>query len=233
MKSLPESERPYEKCLKRGPEVLSDGELLSVILRTGSVGMSSLAMCNELLQVLGDSAYPGLTGLIHIPTEDLMKIRGIGSVKAVQLKCIGELSRRISREQIRPHVSFTSPASIAGYLMEKLRHEEQEVFVALILDTKNQLLKELEITRGTVNATLITPREVFIQALKYHGVNLILAHNHPSGDPTPSLQDRTVTEQFIRSGAMLGVQVLDHIIIGDKVYYSFEEEGLIEKSLLT
>lgn len=229
IKELPESLRPYEKCLQSGPAVLSDSELLAVILRSGVQGCNSLSLANQILSLTKDTSYPGLLGLMHMSLPDLMKINGIGKVKAVQLKCIGELSKRMAAAAARPQLSFNNPVTIARYYMEHLRHEEQEVLLVMMLDGRNHLLGEQMISRGTVGATLVTPREVFIEAFKFHAVGLILVHNHPSGDPTPSECDMDITERISRAGELLGVKLLDHIVIGDQKYVSFREQGMLSQ----
>ena len=228
IRELPESERPYEKCIKWGPSSLSDSELLAVILRSGVQGTNSLVLANQILSLTKDTSYPGLLGLLHMSIPDLMKVNGIGKVKAVQLKCIGELSKRMASAVARPRLSFNEPITIAKYYMEHLRHEEQEVLIVMLLDGRNHLLKEETISRGTVNGTLITPREIFMEALKYHAVAVVLVHNHPSGDPTPSECDREITERVYTSGELLGVKLLDHIVIGDQKYISFREQGMLD-----
>ena len=227
IRELPESSRPYEKCLQWGPSVLSDSELLAVILRNGVQGTNSLVLADQILSLTKDTSYPGLLGLLHMSIPDLMKVNGIGKVKAVQLKCIGELSKRMASAVARPRLSFNEPITIAKYYMEHLRHEEQEVLIVMLLDGRNHLLKEETISRGTVNGTLITPREIFMEALKYHAVAVVLVHNHPSGDPTPSECDREITERVYTSGELLGVKLLDHIVIGDQKYISFREQGML------
>ena len=225
IRDLPESSRPYEKCLKWGPSVLSDSELLAVILRNGVQGANSLALANQILSLTKDTSYPGLLGLLHMSLPDLMKVNGIGKVKAVQLKCIGELSKRMASAAARPRLSFNDPVTIARYYMEHLRHEEQEMLIVMLLDGRNHLLGEQTISKGTVGATLITPREVFVEALKFHAVSLILVH--PSGDPSPSECDVEITERIYRSGELIGVKLLDHIVIGDQKYVSFREQGML------
>ena len=227
MKDLPKALRPYEKCIHQGAETLTDSELLAVILRCGTEGCSSLELGNNILEMTEKSAYPGLLGLLHMSVEDFMKIKGIGKVKAIQLKCIGELSKRMACAAARPQLSFQNPQSIARYYMEQLRHEEQELLYVMFLDGRNHFLGDRLLSRGTVNATLITPREVYVEALKKHAVALILVHNHPSGDPTPSPCDQEVTLRIQESGEMLGIHLLDHIIIGDQRFVSFREEGLL------
>ncbi|MDC7287962.1 DNA repair protein RadC [Blautia schinkii] len=229
IKELPESQRPYEKCIREGESVLSDSELLAVILRSGTRGSNSLSLANNILNIMEETSYPGLLGLLHISLPDLMKVHGIGKVKAVQLKCIGELSKRIASTAARPQLSFQHPSSIAKYYMEQLRHEEQELLFCMMLDSGNHLLGEQLLTRGTANATLVTPREVYMEALRHHAVSLILVHNHPSGDPAPSEDDMDVTERVFRAGELLGIHLLDHIIIGDHKYVSFREQGILKQ----
>ncbi len=224
MKSLPVSERPYEKCLEYGESILSDSELLAVILRSGSHGESAVELARRILSL---PASTGLSGLCHVSIAELTSIRGIGKVKAIQLKCIAELSRRMARERTREGICFHDPHSIADYYMEDYRHEEQEKVLLIMLDTKNRLIAQQVISMGTVNASLISPREIFVAALKHRAVSIILLHNHPSGNPTPSHDDILLTERIARCGEMLGISLLDHIIIGDQKALSLREEHLL------
>lgn len=227
MKELPKEQRPYEKCLANGATVLSDSELLAVILRCGTRDTSSLALAGEILTQMKNTPYPGLLGLMHSSIQDLMGIKGIGKVKAVQLKCIGELSRRIALTAARPKICWDTPKTIAEYYMEKLRHEEQEQMYCMMLDTRTHLLGECIVSRGTVNSSLISPREIFLEALRYHAVGVVMIHNHPSGDPYPSRADYEITRRVCQAGEMLGISLMDHIVIGDQQYFSFAEEGLL------
>lgn len=224
LRNLPTMEQPYEKCLENGPESLFDAELLAVILRCGARGKTSLELAREILSLPGKEE--SLLGLYHCTRQELLQIRGVGEVKAIQLQCIGELSKRMAAAGARKGLCFHDPASIADYYMERLRHEDQEVLLCMMLDTKNQLLGEKEITRGTVNATMISPRELFLAALQFRAVHILLVHNHPSGIPEPSGDDITVTRQIRRAGEMLGITLLDHIIIGDHCYTSMLEQGI-------
>lgn len=223
IKELPAQDRPYEKCLDLGPEHLTDSELLAVILRTGRRGSSSLELSYEILH-LAQTREAGISGLYHLSVQELMRIPGVGKVKAIQLKCIGELSRRMARQKARERLSFNDPATIAAYHMEGLRHLEQEVLLCMMLDTKNHLLGEKQISLGTVNASLISPRELFLEALRFQAVNIILVHNHPSGDPTPSREDVLITQRVHQGGELIGIHLLDHIIIGEHAYMSFREK---------
>ena len=228
MKEIPESQRPYEKCFSQGEAALSDCELLAVILRSGTQGLNSLELAQEILQYMETSSYTGLTGLLHISVQDLMEIHGIGQVKAVQLKCIGELSKRIARTAARPQMVMNNPSSVASYYMEELRHEEQEVVICMMSDVKGHFLGDKVLTRGTATGSLVTPREIYMEALRSHAVSLILVHNHPSGDPTPSPDDMQITARIYQAGELLGIHLLDHIIIGDNSYVSLRERGIFE-----
>jgi len=225
MKMLPESERPYEKVLESGAESLSDAELLAVILRTGTKEVSARDMAEEVLK-LGNPS--GLPGLLHHTLQDYKEIKGIGNVKAIQLSCIGELSKRIWKAT-KNLTSFvcSSPSVIAEYFMEEMRHKEQECLKLLILNTKNVLIKDVNISKGTVNASLATPRELLIEALRYRGVSMILMHNHPSGDPEPSREDCIFTKRVEEAGKLMGIPLLDHIVIGDTTYVSLKERGIL------
>ncbi len=218
--------RPYEKCLKYGAQALGDAELLAVIIRCGTRGRSATQLSEEILKrgMNGE----GLLCLLHLTVQELMTIPGIGEVKAIQLKCIGELSKRISMQSKKPLLSFTNPRTVAEYYMERLRHEEQEELLCVMLDTKSKMLGDVVITRGTVNASLISTRELFLTAVRYGAVSVLLLHNHPSGDPTPSGEDLQVTEKVRRAGNLMDIQLVDHIIIGDQCYMSFAEKGLLD-----
>ena len=225
MKMLPASERPYEKAAEYGVESLSDAELLSVILRTGARKASARDLAEEILK-MGDS--PGLSGLLHHTLPDYQEIRGIGRVKAIQLASIGELSKRIWKAaRTSEPLSCRHPAVVADYYMEEMRHMEQEHVKLLILNTKNILLRDVDISKGTVNASLATPREVFIEALRNRGAAVILLHNHPSGDASPSEEDCLFTRRVAEAGKLMGIPLLDHIIIGDTSYVSLKERGIL------
>ena len=156
-----------------------------------------------------------------------MEFKGVGKVKAVQLKCLAELAARMAKASAGERLCFGTPATIADYFMEELRHKEQEHLIALFLNTKNKLLREKLMFKGTVNASIISPREIFLEALEVHAVQLVLVHNHPSGDPSPSLEDIRVTRRISKAGELLGIQLLDHVIIGDRCYSSLRERGIL------
>lgn len=225
MKMLPVSERPYEKVLEAGPQTLSDAELLAVILRTGSKDESARNLAEQVLNL---GCPDGLAGLLHHSLQDYKSICGIGDVKAIQLSCVGELSKRIWRAAASAdQLAFHTPVEIADFYMEEMRHMEQEHLRIMILNTKNILIKELDISKGTVNASIATPRELFIEALRYRGTGIILVHNHPSGDASPSREDCLFTKRVMEAGKILGIPLLDHIIIGDNSYVSLRERGIL------
>ena len=224
MKALPDTEMPYEKCWANGAESLTDEELLSVILRTGSKDEPAIEMSRNMLAGFGKK---GLLGLYHCTAKELTQLRGIGRVKAIQLKCVAELSVRIAKLQARSSLCFTDPETVADYYMEEFRHEEQEKLKLLMLDNRGGLQAEEVISKGTVNATMITPREIFVSAVSHHAVSIILLHNHPSGDPTPSGEDLRMTQRIKECGELMGIELLDHIIIGDQIAVSFRQEKLL------
>ena len=227
MKQLPKEDRPYEKCLESGAASLTGAELLAVIIRTGSREETSLELARQILSLEGQENR--LLGLLHHSLEDYCRIKGVGKVKGAQLMCIGELSRRIWNCKARETpVSFTHPEQIADYYMEDMRHLEQENLKLLLLNTKNILLRDITVSRGTVNASCATPREIYIEALRFRACGIILLHNHPSGDPAPSREDCLFTERVREAGSLVGVPLLDHIIIGDNSYVSLRERGIFE-----
>lgn len=225
MKDLPSADRPYEKCESLGPEALTDAELLAVILRTGSRGETSLALAGRILSACRPE---GILGLLHLSLPELMELKGIGRVKGLELLCIGELSRRIWKRMATEEVPvFRDPASISAFYMEDMRHMEQEELHLMMLNSKNALIRDSLIFKGTVSMSLASPRELFLEALRYHAVHIVLIHNHPSGDPTPSMEDRKLTARIREAGMLLGISLLDHIVIGDQAYFSFKERGIL------
>lgn len=218
---------PYEKFLEQGPEKLSEQELLAIILRTGTKEKSALALAGEVLEL---AKYPreGLLGLYDVTLDELMQINGIGLVKAVKLKCLTELSMRISRASAKEGLLFNSPRLVAQYFMESMRHRETECVIMVSLDGKGRMLGEKKLSDGSVRMSLISPREIFLEALRVKAVNFLLVHNHPSGDPTPSRLDREMTKHVSALGEMMDILLMDHIIIGDNRYASFRELGYLE-----
>ena len=221
-----QAERPYEKCLLYGPSSLTDAELLAVIIRTGTAGRPVVELAEQLLS--GSEGPAGLTGICRMSVPELMQFKGVGQVKAVQLKCVGELSVRIAQGKARPELRMNDPDSIAAYFMERLRHAETEMLYAMMFDSKNHLLGEECLSKGTVRSTVLSVREIFLAAMRYRAVQFVLVHNHPSGDPTPSEDDLTLTRNVAEAGNLMEIRLLDHIIIGDRRYISlFENEDFL------
>lgn len=223
VKELPESEKPYEKCLRYGAEYLSDAELLAVIIRTGTKGKKSVDVAQEVLSC----KEKNLLNLYRLSLGEMTSIPGIGKVKAVQLKCMAEIARRVAKAVRNRDVSLKNPSSIASYYMEELRHEDKEKLMLCMFDSQCALLGDEIISVGTINSSLISPREIFRRALADQAVHIVLLHNHPSGVPLPSAQDRIVTRKIQECGDMIGIHLSDHIIIGDNQYFSFREENLL------
>lgn len=220
MKDLPLNDRPYEKCFLYGADYLSDVELLSVILRTGTNGTSAFELSSQIIN-------NDLLRIMHLSKEQLLKIRGIGKVKAIQILCIAELSKRISKANITKKIPLDKPCLIAEYYMEQLRHLEYETSIVLFLDTKCNYIGDYILSKGSVNMSVMNAREIFINALRHNAVNIVLIHNHPSGDPTPSKEDISTTKRIFECGKLIGIQLLDHIIIGDNTYRSLGELNLL------
>ena len=217
---------PYERFQKSGSDSLTDLELLSILLQTGSRDQNVLELASRLLELLKCHG-PGLTGLANVELCELKKLEGIGTVKAIRLKAVAEISKRIWQTDAHKRLVFSSPSTIAAYYREQFRYEQVEKVMVLVLDTKMGFLGEKVLSEGTVNASLISPRELFIYALQMQAVHMILLHNHPSGDRHPSKQDMQITERISSLGKMMDVDLLDHIIIGGLQYYSFKEQGLL------
>ncbi len=220
-------DQPYEKFLRFGPENLTESELLAIILRTGTKGESALKVAQKVMML---GAYPrtGLLGLVDVSLEDLTTIPGIGYVKAIKLKSIAELAVRIRNATAQQGFRGTDPETVAEFFMEQMRHLRKEHVILASLDAKCQLIAQTRLSEGSVNLSLISPRSLFLEALQTQAVNLILVHNHPSGDPQPSGSDISITHRIYQLGRMMDIPLLDHIIIGDNKYYSFRAHGRLE-----
>jgi len=220
IRDLPVGERPRERMAQYGPEALSTAELLAIVLRVGSRGESAVRLAERLL-----SQFGGLGGVARARIPQLAELPGLGLAKAAQVKAAFELGKRLatSTEGQRPVVRTASDA--ATLVMEDLRYREQECLAAIFLDTRNQVIRAQVLTVGTLTGSPAHPREVFKEALAHGSANLILCHNHPSGDPTPSQDDIALTARMAKAGEVMGVAVLDHIIIGAGRYVSLKEAG--------
>lgn len=222
IRDYPEEERPRERLVKEGPETLSNQELLAIILRTGTKQESVLQLSYRIIQY-----FEGLRLLKDASIEELTSLNGVGTAKAVQLIAAMELGRRVSRLQLEERYTIRSPEDGANYVMEDMRFLSQEHFVCLYLNTKNQVLHRQTVFVGSLNASIVHPREVFREAFRRSAASLICFHNHPSGDPTPSREDIEVTKRLAECGKMLGIDMLDHIIIGDQKFISLKEKGYV------
>jgi len=220
IKDLPESSQPRERFLKHGPEALSDAELFAIILRTGVVGENVMEMSNHLI-----SKFGLLTKLFDSSLNELQEIKGIGQNKAMQILAIVELGKRYDQEK-NSIKKITCAEDVFKLFHRKLRDKKQEHFYMIMLNTKNEIIKEELLTMGILNASVIHPREVFKPAIKNSCNKIILVHNHPSGDPTPSEEDLEITKKMIEVGEELGINVLDHVIIGGDKWWSWKERVL-------
>ncbi|OPX82447.1 MAG: hypothetical protein A4E52_02055 [Pelotomaculum sp. PtaB.Bin013] len=222
IKELPAEMRPRERLLKEGAGALSEIELLAILLGTGSPENTVLELASLIL-----TRFRSLRLLVDATIEELSEIKGVGLAKASQVKAALELARRLSRFTSQPRPVIKSPADAAGLVMEEMRHLDREHFRALLLNTRNQVVANDEVSIGTLNTSSVHPRELFRNAIKRSAASLVLVHNHPSGDATPSKEDLDVTRRLCEAGRIIGIEVLDHIIIGDNKFTSFKAEGLI------
>ncbi|WP_308634765.1 RadC family protein [Paenibacillus silvisoli] len=220
LKDIPAIDRPRERMLAVGAEALSHAELLAILIRTGTKRESAVLLASRLLKECGS-----LRGLVDMSVAEMTKIRGIGAAKAVQLRAGIELGRRIARSERVELPVIRRPEDAANLVMEELRYLKQEHFVCLFLNTKNQVILKETLSIGTLNATLVHPREVFRAAIKCSSASLICVHNHPSGDPTPSAEDVALTHRLMEAGELVGIDVLDHLVIGDNRFISLKEQG--------
>lgn len=220
VREIPLADRPRERMLSQGAEALSNAELLAILLRTGTYGCSAVDLADRILKQFG-----GAHKLVEADLQELVDMPGIGLAKATQLKAAIEFGRRIARDAQERRPQLLTPADAAHYMMDRLRFERKEHFVALHLDSKNRLVGEEIVSVGTLNSSLVHPREIFKTALKRSAASIICLHNHPSGDPTPSFEDVEVTRRLVEAGQILGVEVLDHIVLGENCFLSMKEKG--------
>lgn len=220
IKELPLSERPYEKLEKYGEESLSNAELLAIIIKTGTKEESSVGIAQKILNLNKNLDTKDLRFLQEISLEEFMQIKGIGKVKALQLKAICELTKRISRPINNKKDVIRTPKDVANLLMPELKYEKREHAKVIILNTKNVILRIINISLGGSNFACIEPKDVLVDAIKMQAPKIILVHNHPSGDATPSKSDYRVTDRIYDSAQLLGIELLDHIVLGDGEYES-------------
>ncbi len=223
IKNIPENERPREKLIKYGAHTLTNSELLAIILRVGSTKDTAVTLAQKIL----NTNNKGLKNIAEANIMELKKFHGISDAKAAQILAVTELSKRISALQAEERIKITSPQDVSMLLMEEMRYLKKEYFKIILLDTKNKIIEVVNISVGNLNSSIVHPREVFIEAIKRSSASMILVHNHPSGEVKPSKEDINITKRLTESGKILGIEILDHIIIGDGVYTSFKEQGII------
>ncbi len=222
VRDLPKSERPRERLIKFGPEALSAQELLALIIGRGIPKKSVMNIAQELLARFGN-----IKAISQASIEALSEIKGIGLAKAAQIKACFELGKRQDLEPELKNYDIKNPQSVVKAIRASIKDKAKEHFKLILLDTRNKIIGISTISIGTLNASLVHPREIFKEAIIHNSASVVLAHNHPSGDPEPSEEDLTITERLVESGKILGIEVIDHIIIGKTNFSSFKERGLI------
>lgn len=223
IKELANNQKPRERLINNGSAHLSDVELLAILINTGRKGFSSLDIANELLK-----SVESLKQLKALSINDLNKVKGIGLYKALILKAAFELGERMHSGSLEEKIQITSPQDVANFMMGKMEHLTQEKFIVLFLNSKNVIIKQKTIFIGTLNSSVIHPREIFSEAIKCASNAIVVLHNHPSGDTTPSKENIRATNRLRECGEILGIDLLDHIIIGDHTYMSMVEDGYFD-----
>jgi DNA repair protein RadC len=221
IKDLPADARPREKLLARGPQALSDVELLAILLRTGMAGKNVFQLSEELL------GPDGIAGLLQATAQSLQLVKGLGPAKQAELLAVFELARRALGQRLKEREAFQTPNAVKQYLQLQLAHKNHEVFAVLFLDSQNRMLAMEELFRGTLSQTSVYPREVVMRALHHQAAAVVLSHNHPSGSVQPSRADEHLTQTLKASLALVDVRVLDHIIVGQGQALSMAESGLM------
>jgi len=222
LKDWPSEERPRERMMRLGPQALSHAELLAILLRTGTRNESAVHLAQRVLHECG-----GLRRFAERSWEDLTQISGIGPAKALELQASLELGRRVARARLPESKALTSPQDAAELLMEEMRLLKEEHFVVLFLDTKNRVMGRQTLSIGSLDASIVHPREVFRAAIRRSSASILCAHNHPSGDPTPSPEDLKLTARLRDVGELVGIALLDHLVIGDRRFVSLKELGCL------
>ena len=220
VRDLPEEERPREKLIRRGATALSDTELLAILLRTGTSSVSVLHLAEEVLAKYRDK---GLVSIMNVSPQEIATVHGVGLAKAATIVAAVELGRRLSAKAAQKLEKIEGPEDVARYASPILRFEQKEHFLVLLLDVRNRVLAMPTISVGSLTASVAHPREIFREAIRYSAANMILIHNHPSGDPTPSREDMQLTRQMMKAGEIMGIPVLDHVIIAGDGFLSLKE----------
>jgi DNA repair protein RadC len=223
IKELPELERPREKMMLLGADKLSNAELLAVLLGTGTRAQSATALADRILSLTPD----GIGHLTECTIEDLARVSGVGAAKACRIAAAVELGKRLATQPKSKRVRVGSPQDVAELFIESMRHLKQECFRVLLLNVKNEIMAIEEISVGNINSSVADSREVFRPAIKRGAASLVLAHNHPSGNPEPSDVDVEATKRLVAAGELLGIKVIDHIVIGDGTFASMRQKKLL------
>lgn len=223
IKEIPVDDRPREKMAAKGAAALTDAELLAILLRTGTAEKSAIDIAGEMTADGG--LYKRLAGITRL--TELTNIKGLGQAKAATVLAALEIGRRIASARPVDKIHFSCPQDGAEYLMPRLRYAAKEQFLVILLNSKNKVIGTELVSEGSLSSSVVHPREVFKPAILQHAASVVVAHNHPSGDPKPSEQDREITRMLARSGKVLGIPLLDHLIIGDGTYYSFQENEAV------
>ena len=221
IRDLPPSERPRERLLKLGAEALSAQEILALILGRGIKDESVMVTAQRLLSQFGN-----LKGIANASIEELARVRGIGVAKATQIKAAFELSKRLEGYESGKKVTIKTPEDIVEQVRARLKDKKKEHFLVILLNTRNQLIGIAPISIGSLDASIVHPREVFKEAISATAASVIFAHNHPSGDPQPSEDDIKLTKRLVQAGEIIGIEVLDHIIVGGNTFVSIKRQGL-------
>lgn len=219
IKEIPLNDRPREKMAANGAAVLTDAELIAILLRTGTAEKSAIDIASEMTADGG--LYKRLAGITRL--NELTNIKGLGQAKAATVLAALEIGRRIASAKPIEKIHLSCPQDVADFLMPRLRYAAKEQFVVILLNNKNKVIGTEVVSEGSLSSSIVHPREVYAPAILHHAAAIMVAHNHPSGDPKPSIEDEEVTRQLLRSGKVLGIPMIDHVIIGDGNYYSFLE----------
>lgn len=223
IKEIPLNDRPREKMAANGAAVLTDAELIAILLRTGTAEKSAIDIASEMTADGG--LYKRLAGITRL--NELTNIKGLGQAKAATVLAALEIGRRIASAKPLEKIHLSCPQDVADFLMPRLRYAAKEQFVVILLNSKNKVIGTEVVSEGSLSSSIVHPREVYAPAILHHAAAIMVAHNHPSGDPKPSLEDEEITRMLSRSGKVLGIPMIDHVIIGDGNYYSFlENEAL-------
>ncbi|MEA1975186.1 MAG: DNA repair protein RadC [Bacillota bacterium] len=222
IKEMPDLERPREKMINHGTQILSNAELIAILIGSGNKKLNAIELSSEIINTFG-----GLNRLTDVTYEELLTINGIGTAKACNILASLELNKRISQFSLNKKMKITSPIDVCNIFMDELRYEMKEKFIIILLNTKSEIISKEIISIGNLNSSIVHPREVYKYAIKKSAASILFVHNHPSGNPMPSKNDKEITKRLTEVGDIIGIKVVDHIIIGNNQHFSFKEHNLI------